>query len=98
LRELKRSLKTACTNAKVTYGRFEKDGFTFHDLRHTFVTHMRKAGNDRSVINAITGHSDAGMFSRYNTIDEDDLRQTVDRLENYLLSVDQNVHQVQEKG
>ena len=31
--EIKTSLKTACKAAGITYGRFEKEGFIFHDLR-----------------------------------------------------------------
>jgi hypothetical protein len=33
------------------------------------------------------------MFERYNTVDEDDIRQAVDQMEGYLKSVDQNVDQ-----
>ncbi len=43
--EIKRSLETACKRTEgITYGRFENDGFIFHDLRHSFNTYMRKAG------------------------------------------------------
>jgi len=87
--EIKRALKTACTDAKVIYGRFEKGGFIFHDLRHTFNTNIRKAGVAESVIMAITGHSTREMFDRYNAIDEQDAHQAVESLEDFLESVDQ---------
>jgi integrase len=67
-----RTLKKACEKAGVTYGRTVNGGFTFHDLRHTFNTNMRKAAVDRSVIMQITGHSTESMFRRYNTVDEAD--------------------------
>ena len=40
----KRSLVSACKEARISYGRKVKGGFTFHDLRHAFNTYMRKAG------------------------------------------------------
>jgi integrase len=88
------SLKTACKKAGIPYGRYVKDGFVFHDLRHTFNTNMRKAGVPESVIMEITGHSTREMFDRYNTIDTEDVRKGINQLERYLeQSVDQNVDQ-----
>ena len=69
-----------CKKAGVVYGRFEKGGFIFHDLRHTFNTNMRKAGVAESIIMAITGYSTREMFDRYNRVDLDDTKQAVDRL------------------
>ena len=77
---IRRSLGTACKRAGITYGRFEKDGFIFHDLRHSFNTYMRKAGVAQSVIMTITGHAQNSMFDRYNTIDEEDLIQAIDQI------------------
>jgi integrase len=87
------SLRDACAAAGVEYGRFKKNGFIFHDLRHTFNTNMRKAGVAESVIMAITGHSTSAMFDRYNTVDLDDTQQAVDRLVMFLANVDQSVDQ-----
>jgi integrase len=80
-------LKAACEKAGIPYGRFTKDGFVFHDLRHTFNTYMRKAGVQESVIMEITGHSTREMFDRYNTVDLDDKKEAVKRFEGYLASV-----------
>ena len=78
------------------YGRYTKNGFIFHDLRHTFNTNMRKAGVAESVIMEITGHSTREMFDRYNTIDGEDLRQAISQLRGYLQqNVDQGVDQAQ---
>ncbi len=55
---------------------------------------MRKAGVSESVIMAITGHSSREMFDRYNTIDEDDIRNAVNQMQVFLASVDQTVDQV----
>jgi integrase len=90
---IRRALMPACKKAGVVYGRFEKGGFIFHDLRHTFNTNMRKAGVAESVIMAITGHSTREMFDRYNRVDLDDTKQAVDQMGVFLASVDQSVDQ-----
>lgn len=45
---------------------------------------MRKAGVDRTVIMNITGHKTGEMFLRYNTVDEEDVRDAMDRFESFL--------------
>jgi integrase len=93
MKDIKTALERACGDVGIVYGRFKKDGFIFHDLRHTFNTNMRKAGVPESVIMVITGHSTREMFDRYNTIDEEDTRQAIDQLHGYLRDVDQSVDQ-----
>ncbi len=98
IKDIRTALKTACRDAGIPYGRKTKNGFVFHDLRHSFTTYMRKAGVAQSVIMAITGHAQTSMFDRYNAIDEDDLRQAMDKFSLYMqglfANVDQNVDQV----
>jgi integrase len=95
IKGINRTLRRACRMAGIPYGRFVKDGFVFHDLRHTFNTYMRKAGVPESVIMTVTGHSTREMFDRYNTVDTDDAKQAINQFRNYLLeSVDQNVDQL----
>lgn len=84
IRDIRDGFKKGCSDAGIPYGRKEKDGFVFHDLRHTFNTNMRKAGVTESVIMDITGHSTREMFDRYNRIDEDDTRQAIEQMEGYL--------------
>lgn len=90
-------VEEACIAAGVSYGRFVKGGFIPHDLRHGFVTYMRKAGADRSVIMEITGHATEAMFHRYNEVDRDDCREAMNQFERFLnnssASVDQTVDQ-----
>ena len=62
----------AMKSAGIPYGRKVQGGLTFHDLRHTFVTDMRKAGVPEKLIMKITGHSTREMFDRYNTITPDE--------------------------
>ena len=43
-----------------------------------------------SVIMKITGHSTMEMFDRYNTVDAEDARRSIDQMQGYFASVDQN--------
>jgi len=99
----KRSFASACEKAGIPHGRKVKNGITFHDLRHTFNTNMRRAGVAESVIMEITGHSTREMFDRYNTIDEDDAKEAVKTFSSYLnrnssANVTQSVTQKTEKS
>ena len=59
----------------------------------------RKAGVPESVIMEITGHSTREMFDRYNTVDEEDRREAIKKLEGFFrkasVNVDQMVDQTQ---
>jgi integrase len=94
IKGIRRALKTACEEVGIPYGRYTKNGFIFHDLRHTFNTNMRKAGVAESVIMEITGHSTREMFDRYNTVDIEDTRKAIHQLGAYLRSGDQSGDQV----
>ena len=84
VRDIDTAIATACRKAKITCGRSQKGGFTFHDLRHTFNTNMRKAGVPESVIMSITGHATREMFDRYNTIDDGDREKAIGQFKNFL--------------
>ncbi len=43
IKDILTALRKACESANIPYGRDVKNGFVFHDLRHTFNTNMRKA-------------------------------------------------------
>ena len=86
-------MEQACKDANIVYGRDIKGGFIPHDLRHGFVTYMRKAGVDKSVIMELTGHSTDAMFHRYNEIDNDDRRKATRLLEGFLCNPSANVDQ-----
>jgi integrase len=94
VKDIRDGLKGGCQKSDIVYGRFEKNGFIFHDLRHTFTTNARRAGVHRNVAMAIMGHS-AGddMNFRYDTIDDSDLLSAIDQIEAYLENVDHSVDQ-----
>lgn len=87
------ALKAACEEAGIKYGRKVEEGFTFHDLRHGFVTEMRRAGVPRSVTMSITGHAPKDMNDRYDTVNDQDRLNGI-RMLVFFRSVDQNVDQV----
>jgi len=91
IKDIRAGIREACKKAGIKYGQKVKDGFIFHDFRHTFNTNMRKAGVAESVIMEITGHSTREMFDRYNTVDEDDTRTAVRKLEGYFAKVTQKL-------
>ena len=94
IKDVSQSVKTACKSVDIKYGRFEEDGFILHDLRHSFATNARRAGVSRNVRMAIMGHSSGNdMNFRYDTIDESDLLDAVDKIEDYLQNVDHSVDQ-----
>ncbi len=60
------------------------ENFRFHDLRHTAVTNMRRAGIDHLTIMKITGHATLSIFKRYNSFLERDLKAAASRFNTYL--------------
>jgi len=76
------------------WGRDIKDGFIFHDIRHTFVTNMRKAGVSKSVRMSITGHAPKDMDDRYNRVDLQDQHEAIKKLEVFLAKVDPEVIEI----
>jgi integrase len=91
LRDIRDGLMRGCNDAGIPYGQKAKNGFMFHDLRHTTQTFMRKAGVDKNVRAVIFGHSiGADMDFRYDYVDESDSLDAVDSTEAFLESVSEN--------
>jgi integrase len=74
---VRRAFETTCRKAGLA-------NVVFHDLRHTFVTNMRRASVDYFRIMAITGHKTMSVFKRYHTIDHHDLHQAINQLDTYM--------------
>ncbi len=73
----KGAFKAACKGAGIT-------NFRFHDLRHTAITNMRRAGIDALTIMQISGHKTMVCFTRYNSFREADLRAAAEKSNTYL--------------
>ena len=94
VKDIRKCLKSACQKSDILYSRFEKNGFIFHDIRHTLPTNARNAGIHRKLEMAIIGDRVGDdMHLRFDTIDESDLLSIIDKFEKYIENVDHSVDQ-----
>jgi len=77
---VKTAFGSACRRAGIT-------GFRFHDLRHTFASHMVMAGVDMKTLQEILGHADIKMTMRYAHLSPGHLREAVQAV-NHLVRTD----------
>ena len=77
IKSIKKSFDSALKKAGI-------NDFHFHDLRHTYVTNLRKAGVDPTVIMKLTGHKTLSMFTRYNTVDQVDAKEAIEKFNNLM--------------
>lgn len=71
---LSMAFRRACGKAKIT-------NFRFHDLRHTFASHLTMAGYNQRTIQHLLGHKDPRMTVRYAHLSDDYLSQAVKALD-----------------
>ncbi|MFC1816971.1 site-specific integrase [Thermodesulfobacteriota bacterium] len=94
---LRRSFKTACTKAKIPYGRETENGIIFHDIRRTVKTNMLNAGLDKVHRDMILSHSLQGMDVHYMVSDDDSLKGAMDKytrwIDDQIANVDHPVDQ-----
>jgi len=58
-----------------------REGWTFHDLRHFFVTELFRNGAPAVAIQQLAGHSELATTQRYADLDASDLRSAIARID-----------------
>jgi len=72
-REVTHSFKTVCKRAGIA-------DFRFHDLRHTFASHLVMAGVDLTTVSRLMGHKSLAMTLRYAHLAPDHVSNAVNLL------------------
>ena len=76
VKSFRRAFKSACKKIGLA-------GMVPHEMRRSCVPNLRRAGNDEHDCMEISGHKTRAVFDRYDIIDEEDQRRTLERQQEY---------------
>ena len=85
VKEVKRSFNLAIENAGIT-------DFRFHDLRHTFASHMVMKGASLKEVQEILGHKTMTMTLRYAHLSQESKKKAVNLLNGLTASENSTCH------
>lgn len=77
IKSFRKAWATACETAGL-------DGIVPHDMRRSAIRNMRKAGIGESDGMKISGHRTNSVYKRYDIVDEEDQRRTMERVQEHL--------------
>ncbi|MHC4307275.1 MAG: site-specific integrase [Planctomycetota bacterium] len=86
-KNVKRSFATACRRAKLI-------DFHFHDMRHTFASHLVMSGVDLTTVSKLLGHKDIKMTLRYSHLAPAHMKKAVDMLDIALFDKGRTIQKV----
>jgi integrase len=76
IKSFRRAFKAACKEAGLI-------GILPHDMRRSAIRNFRKAGISESDGMKISGHKTNSVYKRYDIIDEEDQRRTIEKVQEY---------------
>lgn len=74
IRDIRKPFMRACEDAEI-------EDFRFHDLRHTFASHLVMSGHDLYTVKELLGHKDITMTMRYSHLSPTHKRKAVESLD-----------------
>ena len=93
VKDFRKAWRTACRKADIPIRDLQlgvKDGRVFHDLRRTTARNLNRAGVPDRIAMGLMGHKTRAMYDRYNIVDEEDIRRSMQQMERYLAKAGDN--------
>jgi len=75
--DLRKRFRQALTKAKI-------EDFRWHDMRHTFASHMVMSGADLMTVKELLGHADLAMTMKYAHLAPDHKKMAIQNFGRYL--------------
>jgi integrase len=79
------TIRTAFENLRRKLKRMGVPHFRFHDLRHTFASHLVMSGADIVVVKELLGHKSLSMTMRYSHLSQEHKRNAVENLNRHYI-------------